>query len=545
MANNMLFFWMIVVVTLAVVRGKAVDLTPPTFSSQYAIMGVLKLPYADLEEPFTAYVDVDNKRSSISYYNDIVTIIQRGDHGPYGETYTVAPITTYKVYNEKSCFKLSGANGSRVEPQVALPDLTGFKNVGEKIYLDSAVNVWEKVEQVGYKKNTYVMWVEKYHNDPVRYEMMGYDTLFGSHYDKYIIDYIVYKKGPPDESHFDVPKKLTCKGFPGPGKEEHLVAMNPLSELLNIKTDYTDKMFEKFKSQHNKKYESDKEHAKRKDIFQQNLRFINSKNRAGLTYTLKVNHLADLTDVELKVLRGRRHSGVQNDGLPFNLTAEPGSIPSSKDWRIDGAVTPVKDQAVCGSCWSFGTTGTIEGAFFLKTKHLVRLSQQELVDCSWGEGNNGCDGGEDFRAYNWIMSNGGLTSEDNYGQYLAIDGKCKSRTVDPVVKLKGYVNVTSGSEDALKIAIIKAGPISVAIDASHKSLSFYANGVYYEPKCKSDPDSLDHAVLAVGYGELHGKPYWLIKNSWSTYWGNDGYVLISSENNHCGVTTSPTYVIIE
>ena len=110
------------------------------------------------------------------------------------------------------------------------------------------------------------------------------------------------------------------------------------------------------------------------------------------------------------------------------------------------------------------------------------------------------------------------------------------------IQISGYVNVTSGSNEALRVAIAKHGPISVSIDAGHKSLSFYSYGVYYEPKCKNTPGGLDHCVLAVGYGSLGGKDYWLVKNSWSTHWGNDGYVLMSAKDNDCGVATAATYV---
>uniref|UniRef100_A0A0L8FHZ9 Cathepsin propeptide inhibitor domain-containing protein n=1 Tax=Octopus bimaculoides TaxID=37653 RepID=A0A0L8FHZ9_OCTBM len=213
---------------------------------------------------------------------------------------------------------------------------------------------------------------------------------------------------------------MKCTGFPGPG-DKHLAAMNPLLELVDRKTSYVDDMFEEFKQKHNKSYNNEKEHSKCKHHFLQNLRYIDSKNRAGLKYTLAVNHLADYSEAELKVLRGYKSSGQKNNGLPFDESLiNNSSIPTTKDWRLEGAVTQVKDQAVCGSCWSFGTTGTIEGAYFLKTGTLIRLSQQELMDCSWGEGNNGCDGGEDFRAYDWIMKTGGLTSEDSYGPYLAV-----------------------------------------------------------------------------------------------------------------------------
>lgn len=122
------------------------------------------------------------------------------------------------------------------------------------------------------------------------------------------------------------------------------------------------------------------------------------------------------------------------------------------------------------------------------------------------------------------------------------DGYCHADKVPKVAPITGWVNVTTNDENALKLAIFKHGPISVAIDASHRTFSFYSNGVYYEPKCGNKEENLDHAVLAVGYGTINGKDYWLIKNSWSTYWGNDGYVLMSAQDNNCGVMTTPTYV---
>jgi len=166
-----------------------------------------------------------------------------------------------------------------------------------------------------------------------------------------------------------------------------------------------------------------------------------------------------------------------------------------------------------------------------------------LIDCSWGFGNNGCDGGEDWRVYQWMIKHGGIPTEDSYGPYLGQDGYCHVNKSEMGLKIKSWVNVTSGDVDALKVAIASHGPVSVAIDASHKSLSFYSNGVYYENECNNDVAGLDHAVLAVGYGELNGEKYWLVKNSWSTYWGNDGYVLMSQKNNNCGVATAATYVV--
>ena len=181
----------------------------------------------------------------------------------------------------------------------------------------------------------------------------------------------------------------------------------------------------------------------------------------------------------------------------------------------------------------------------LVSGELVRFSQQALVDCSWGFGNNGCDGGEDFRVYQFMLKHGGIPTEDSYGPYLGNDGFCHMNNSDVEIgfQISGFVNVTSGDSDAVKVALVKNGPLSIGIDASHRSLSFYSSGVYFEPECNNTPDGLDHAVLLVGYGEINGEKYWLVKNSWSTYWGNDGYVLMSQKDNNCGVATAATFVI--
>ncbi|NWW85685.1 CYSP2 proteinase, partial [Rhynochetos jubatus] len=221
-------------------------------------------------------------------------------------------------------------------------------------------------------------------------------------------------------------------------------------------------------------------------------------------------------------------------------------LPESLDWRLYGAVTPVKDQAVCGSCWSFATTGAMEGALFLKTGVLTPLSQQVLIDCSWGFGNYACDGGEEWRAYEGIKKHGGIASTESYGTYKrqVRNGYCHYNQSELVAQLAGYASVEPGSATALKAALVKHGPVAVNIDASHKSFAFYANGVYEEPRCGNETSALDHAVLAVGYGVLHGKSYWLIKNSWSTYWGNDGYILMAMKDNNCGVATAASFPIL-
>lgn len=531
--------------------------SPPQWSSVYTVKGLLNIPYAELHEPFYAWFDSQNGKSRIDYYGAMVKTYQLSSsvYPQYGTSIKIAPVTTEKVLNHETCLQVNGTSDESIKIQSVLPDMSDFKYIGTETMQDSDTSKWRMVQTIGDKVNKYTMWV-KYRKSlrgsavaiPVRYEMKGFNSLLGSHYDHYYIDYDDFNVDEIDQDVFKVDPSFKCVNFPGPGSR-HFATFNPMKEFVHpIHDAHVDDEFDRFKMKHNRQYLSEIEHEKRINIFRQNLRFVHSTNRARRGFTLAVNHLADRTDDELAALRGRRYSG-PNSGLPFpygevELEEMSNKLPPEMDWRLFGAVTPVKDQSVCGSCWSFGTVGAVEGALFLHNGgHLVRLSQQALVDCSWGFGNNGCDGGEDYRAYQWIMRHG-LPTEEDYGGYLGQDGYCHIDNVTLVTTIKGWVNVTTKNENALKLAIFKHGPISVAIDASHKTFSFYANGVYYEPQCKNQVDELDHAVLAVGYGVLNGQKYWLIKNSWSNLWGNDGYVLMSMKDDNCGVQAAPTYVLI-
>ncbi|KAG1704731.1 Counting factor associated protein D [Nymphon striatum] len=462
--------------------------------------GVLFLPYAEIEEPFTAYFDAKANK-----------IFQLASDGKYGTTKKVAFMSKDTQLNVQSCFQVNGTVNATVGIQSVFPDMTDFENCPVDDSATKICQIWRYINIEGKKKNTYTI---------------GYDSLFGSHYDRYYLNYEPIVFGAVDPEKFEVDGNLTCGGFPGPGLQgTHL--LNPMHEFINNDQSHIHKAFTAFKDTHKKAYKSFVEHDKRKEIFKQNFRFIHSTNRQGNGYTVAVNHMADLTKNELKRMRGKLPTVGYNGGEPYEDIVEEMYMPKTLDWH----------QAVCGSCWSFGTTGVLEGAILLKviiqsklnmlrlefeTGNLIRLSQQQLMDCSWGEGNN------------YMMKNGGLQSEETYGHYMGSDGKCHNNKSLSVVQIKSFVNVTSGDLTALRSAMFKHGPISVGIDAAVKSFSFYSNGVYYDKKCGNKLEDLDHAVLAVGYGILDGQPYWLVKNSWSTYWGNDGYVLISQKDNNCG-----------
>lgn len=428
----------------------------------------------------------------------MVKTYQLRHDGDFGSSLKVAPVTTNDALNRLTCLQVNGTADYAIEPQSILPDCSEFQLAGTEDMLGQSCDKFVLVQLIGEKRNTYTVWVRYVKSPkypaarmpiPVRYEMRGYNTLLGSHFDHYFLDYAAYSHEPIADTVFDVESVATpCVSFPGPGISGHFATFNPMGEFVHPQHPIVDATvadeFARFAGKHRKRYASQAEHGHRRQTFVHNLRFIHSHNRAGRTFSLAVNHLADRTPQELSALRGFRSSGVYNGGQPF-VVGERSSdeLPPSHDWRLYGAVTQVKDQSVCGSCWSFGTVGSIEGAYFLKNGgNLVRLSQQALIDCSWGFGNNGCDGGEDFRSYQWIQKMGGIPAEDEYGGYLGQDGYCHAANVSLVAPITGWVNVTSGDPEALKLALLRHGPISVAIDASPRTFSFYSHGVYYEPK---------------------------------------------------------------
>jgi cathepsin L len=305
-------------------------------------------------------------------------------------------------------------------------------------------------------------------------------------------------------------------------------------------------IWEEFKNDHGKVYESSSEELKRKQIFAENLKLIESHNflhaKGQKSYTLAINKFADMEGAEVvQMLNGFKmslNSTLSNRAMHLSPNT-PQALPDTVDWTKKGYVTPVKDQGQCGSCWAFSATGSLEGQHFRKTGKLVSLSEQNLVDCSGKYGNDGCEGGLMDAAFQYIQDNKGIDTEASY-PYEAKDDKCRFNAKNVGATDSGFVDIPSGDEDKLKEAVANIGPISFAIDASQNSFFLYNDGVYDEPKCSSD--QLDHGVLAVGYGTVNGKDYWLVKNSWGTSWGMEGYIMMSrNSNNQCGIATMSSY----
>jgi len=316
-----------------------------------------------------------------------------------------------------------------------------------------------------------------------------------------------------------------------------------ISTLALSETHYQNS-FVQWMKDYSKTYSND-EFFSRYEIFKKNLDFVNNHNAAEKGYSVAMNKFADLSSHEFaKYYLGLRipadaanHYHPVDAHTEKHLAEKVAAAPTSFDWRTKGAVTPIKNQGQCGSCWTFSTTGSTEGCHFLSTGSLVGLSEQNLVDCVTAD--QGCDGGLMTDAMTYIISNGGIDTEASY-PYTAEDGTCHYNAANRGATLKSFVNVQSGSESDL-LAKAQVGPVSVAIDAGENSFQLYSGGVYNEPACGNTPNSLDHGVLVVGWGVNNGTDYWLVKNSWGTDWGLSGYIQMSRNlNNQCGIATSAT-----
>jgi cathepsin L len=312
-------------------------------------------------------------------------------------------------------------------------------------------------------------------------------------------------------------------------------------------TEDSDMLWSRFVQTYGKVYFDEKDESVRKDIFLANLRKINTHNQEHAegkhTYTMAMNEFGDLTQEEF-FGKYTGFKGPQNEYLRSQNEADLSNVEAadSIDWVAKGAVTKVKNQGQCGSCWSFSTTGAIEGAWYIAKHQLESLSEQELMDCSKSEGNMSCEGGLMDDAFEFVKKKG-ICAESAYPYKAQDENSCKSCST--VATISGFKDVAK-SESALEKAVTQQ-PVSVAIEADQNAFQFYSSGVM-TGKCGT---KLDHGVLAVGYGTLDGTKYWKVKNSWGSSWGMNGYILLergkSSLFNHggqCGILLSASYPIV-
>ena len=302
-----------------------------------------------------------------------------------------------------------------------------------------------------------------------------------------------------------------------------------------------------------KQYLSATERDYRESVYDRNVRKVAKHNAKGFSWKMGLNKFADLTRKEFSQLylnNGGYNNATHNRVKDYDwkmLSTNLSNLPTSVDWTTKGAVTPVKDQAQCGSCWAFSSTGALEGAWFLKKKLLVNLSEQQLVDCSTSEGNQGCNGGLMDYAFQYVIDNKGLTTDKAYPYTATGPNNCVAKGLPVAATVSGFKDVPTNSQVALMTAVVQQ-PVAVAIEADESAFQLYASGVLTKP-CGTN---LDHGVLLVGYGTdtTTGLDYYKVKNSWGLDWGMKGYVLLgrgakyNGASGQCGIQMDPSYPVV-
>uniref|UniRef100_A0A8C5BL34 Cathepsin H n=1 Tax=Gadus morhua TaxID=8049 RepID=A0A8C5BL34_GADMO len=318
-------------------------------------------------------------------------------------------------------------------------------------------------------------------------------------------------------------------------------ADNTASVLLSGK--YNEYHFKTWMSQHSKDYDLT-EYSYRLRIFTENKRTIDHHNAGDHSFKMGLSQFTDMTFGEFK--KSYLLTEPQNcSATKGNHVVSSGPYPDSVDWReLGNFVTPVKNQGHCGSCWTFSTTGCLESVTAIARGKLLLLSEQQLVDCAQAFNNHGCNGGLPSQAFEYIRYNGGIMTEADY-PYKGSDAPCQFVPGLEAAFVRDVINITSYDEKAMVDAVARLNPVSLGFEVT-SDFMHYKEGVYTSSMCSNTTDTVNHAVLAVGYGveEEGGAPYWIVKNSWGPSWGIDGYFLIERGRNMCGLAACSSYPLV-
>ena len=434
-----------------------------------------------------------------------------------------------------------------------LPDLSEsrWKHVGHSSISGQKVHVWKWDLTEGEDMDMhYTFYTDYKSGDPVRLVMVGINLYTGGHKDEYLADFFNFEiiTDDIDDAEFKPPKDIACE------KEDDMAYafhkspyhMHAPSKFWGHST------YDSYAHNFGRRHVTGDEYHERLGYFLENKRYIEdwNSNANGGSHRLGINHMADWSDEEYHAILGRKK--VQQDGqsdhlsrkMTFNSIPDD-FIPSEVIWKGTPADSPVKDQAACGSCWAFSAIAAVESAVARCKGGQTLFSEQSLLDCAWSEKNTGCFGGQQNAAFDWIFGkNGGIATSDSY-PYKGVNDYCHMS--GNKINVKGNYEVVDGSEEAVKAALWLKGPLAVSVDADAPSFRFYTGGVYSNSACETKAGSLSHAVILSGFGTDpgSGKDYWLVKNMWSPWWGEEGYIRIERRPNDCGIGAEAMFVTID
>jgi len=299
--------------------------------------------------------------------------------------------------------------------------------------------------------------------------------------------------------------------------------------------------FIQFQHKYQKVYAAD-EFLLRYDNFRENLKRVEQLNANLKEPTFGVTKFMDLSPAEFRSMYlmkkpvNTQHLRPLKPFKPIDLEKSP--MPSSFDWRNQGALTPVYNQGQCGSCWAFSVTENIESMWFLANHGLTQLAMQQIVDCDTSD--DGCGGGDPPTAYQYVISAGGLDPLSAY-PYTGQDGYCNFQSSEIAASISSWQYATQDNDENQMAAFLAStGPISICVDA--ETWQYYSSGIIMHGSCGQ---SLDHCVQAAGYNtDSNGTPYWIVRNSWGTDWGLDGYLYVERGQNVCGISDEATCSVV-
>jgi len=440
----------------------------------------------------------------------------------------------------------------------ALPNVDGWEFVGDLNFRGQDAILWQYEVQNEEKHIHYKFYMTR-DQVPLRFHMLGTELFGGAHFDEWVMDYSGYEPDSPAKHIFETPDM--CHGKERYSGSSHAPRWKSMLPLVNY---FGHREYDAFLLEHNpqRMHTSLKDYQRRSNIYLENKNKIAMHNsKPQRTFEMAMNKFGDWSRDELLSVmlpKNKIDVDIENElaeddySIPYKPKIDPSLVPNAVDWRGTLLAGKVKDQANCGSCWAFGAVGAMEAAWTMHSGKPIQLSEQQVMDCSWGyvPGREGaasaCNGGDAYAGVGHIVQSGGIAASEEYA-YLGQGYYCREKETPKVARFKGYSKVPRYNDRALMEAVYSRGPVAVSLDASQDSFTFYSSGVYLEAKCMWRPDQLDHSMMLVGYGTdpVTGLDYWLIKNSWSIHWGDRGYVKVARSGHGCGASTDALYAIVE
>lgn len=488
----------------------SISASPPRWPSSFTFKGTWRVPYTNLSNSLE--VVQEPKRQYINEHNGLLRIWNTDKEQRIHRKTVVA-------MNQTICYGWDETQQWTIEFTEFLPDMTGFAKVdGEFAYNGILCDLWEKTVPLA-KKHTYRVYVSKETGYPVAYYAKAV-SIYGSHYDVYILEiheFMPYAIQGVWDSMPDMCKDAKIENDPYPGA---------MYDLFFPKSETGDRYVKNAKTAQSMKTKSYKT-GENKFAHMDSQRWLKSiTRRTNLHETFEDPPMWD----ECRELPA-------TDGF---------QAPVNFSWRdVPNVVGPPRDQVACGSCWAFGTAELLESQFAIKTGVYRPVSVNQVMDCTWDANNFGCQGGEVGPALTSLKNqSASIASEESY-PYMGVSGLCNKNPAEKLGKIVDCFHVQRTTA-AVKEALYKYGPLAISINVIEE-MALYTSGVFDEETCSGADDDMIHIVQLTGWKVIDGKEAWEVKNSWSTYWGDEGYIYIQSKDQtkNCGVTTRAVGVIVQ